>query len=572
MARNTLIPAGMLFLGCAVFHLTVNMAVNLPVMAEDEIPVAEVVTPQVARAWVVGNTEALEGMLHQFCDYKLPLTPLPWARYTEDDDTRWLGGTIVAGDKSWNLIAIPISLDKLSPVAQSILLWGIRIHPIGLYFFPDGDVEIQTIGNMTFLVGKDFPNEYFFASGLPTNWDMISNRCYIGWYQDDTVHVPWEESKVAAEDATQGVAGVDWDENSLSFRWIDLAKEETHVAKARQVRLSCPLPHRAGGFIDADSPIYLTHRIFAEDLGLWNGRVVGGSEIIPVEAREGDGIYDIIYRVGAFGSKSSDEYHFSFKKGDITFGCLPQQELPPEDGVPSAEEMNAANTAFWQSLEALIDEIAAKLGSGEQDTPIDIGAKYDDGMLLFAIAWQPGDNEPVIDWNRLKDVDLSHMEFKNPYREYEKPFAYHVDVLDDGQWSDVTFTKLKFEVRWYGEEMSETTVLLGQGPGILCGVVATPQEENAEQAIPPETMRAALESCLEESQRVILANVPAPTETVLRYTIEDWDGGFISTYHQTDDTFVSSSQFFATWQASQMITQFAQMMFGDSFKRFGLSP
>ena len=161
MARQSLVLAGVLFLGCLVSHLSV--------LAE-EAP-AGVAVPQVANAFFVGNTEALAGLTTSFYDstpevaaMAEALLPLPWARYT-GGNSPWCGGQIVAGDKSWKLLSFPMSqfvLQVLPEADKAKLVREILDHPIGKFWFPGGEVEILTVNFSTVVVvEKGFPVSYY---------------------------------------------------------------------------------------------------------------------------------------------------------------------------------------------------------------------------------------------------------------------------------------------------------------------------------------------------------------------------------------------------------------------------
>jgi hypothetical protein len=414
-------------------------------LAEDAPPV-EAVSPQVSDALFVRSTEALihfVTMLYGPESMPEDALPLPWAQYL-GDNTGWMAGRIVTGDKCWNIISFPMKpseLDFLPSEEKAQLLQAVLDHPIGKLFFPDGEAEIRTLrdvgGTDVVVVGKDFHDDHFTRSGLREKVNELISRCDIGYYGDSAVQIPGEESTVAIEDATSEIYGISWAENQLSFLGTETVKDGSSKATALQARMTCQLPYRVRDFVDKNSPFILYHRFFAEEAGLWYFRAIGGGEIKPVESRDDASIYNMNlywHFISGKESKESDEYPFALRKSNFTFVPFRQNELPPEDGVPSAEEMNAANIAFWKSLEPLIDDIAAKIGVGN-GAPVDIGGKYEDGMLLFAIATQPGENEPVIDWNRLNDIDMSFIQFPNPYREDESErFEFHVDVHDAGQW------------------------------------------------------------------------------------------------------------------------------------------
>ena len=611
MARNSFLPAGLLYFG---------LIASLFSAPAEETLTEKPAIPQVARAWHVRNTKALiecanmffgsEPQAQELLSPLQELLPLPWAPYVEDGKTQWAAGTIVSGDKSWNLLTFPIPpLDflGLSDEAQQKLLDEILEHPVGKLFFPDGEAmfqvhnwrtptvkEIMEFGvdwdrlnvpnspdSMVILVGKDFPPHYFLRSGYREKLREINQQCYLGYYVDQTVPVPGDESTVEPEDATQTLVGHVWKENGLYFFITDHAKEGTPIANARQAKLECQLPYRAGGFIDVDSPLLLFHRFFAEDAGFTNFRLLGGSRVQPVETRENDSVFSMNLHLGMNynqGKNDAEDYLILFQKGDYFFGCKPHAELPPEEGVPTADEMNAANIAFWKSLEPLIDEIAAKIGAGERSEPIDIGAKCEDDVLLFAIAWKPGENEPDIDWNRLKQVDMSHMLFPNPYRD-DKKLAFHIDVQEAGQWGNIVFStvKLKCDITRKTEDRENffsNMLVLGQGTGILCGaVVSWPEVESMENAEKTalEAMRTMLEECLKKSQQQVLAGIPGPTYSILRWKTDESTIGFLSSCDRDGNMITARMDFFCSQEMAGMLAQFAQSMFGDTAKRFGLS-
>jgi hypothetical protein len=207
------------------------------------------------------------------------------------------------------------------------------------------------------------------------------------------------------------------------------------------------------------------------------------------------------------------------------------------------------------------------------DEPIDIGAKLiGDAVPVFAVAWKPGENEPVIDWNLLKQIDWTHMTFPSPYRLDEKMFSVQItDIQEAGQWGDIVFSTVKC---FYGHE-GETTnfmLLLGQGPGILCGTVMPEFDDQEDNEKALEKLRTELEKCLEESQQRVLAGTPAPTHSIAQWKEDGTTLGFWSGCHLENDKIVSTVSYFGSQETMGTLAQFAQAMLGDTAERFGLAP
>lgn len=585
--RNILFSVGMLFCITVASHLA---------MAEEETASAD---PKVAQLLYVGSTEALIGLTPQTFDFGLgcELLPLPWTDVTAKQATTWVAGTIVAGDKSWNLLTFPMSvaeLNRLSDEEKSKLLGKILDHPIGKKYFPNGNAEIRTTvslfsprklsellhGNRSaetdafvVVVETDFPIEYWDLSHFPEICAYVSDQCYIGSYHDETVRVPGEESNISPEDASSTLCGVRWDDDSYMFFIDDMLDISALKVEARNARLSCRSPYRAEGFIDRDSLLVAWHRFFAEEIGLHHYVVRGGTSLIPAESRDDDRIYNFKYWAGCLHSKGKDLGKFQqvFQKGGIIFASPLQEELPPEEGVPSAEEINAANQALWKSLEPLFDEIAAKITADGYGEPIDFGAKHEDEMLLFALAFKPGENEPVIDWNRLSEIDLAWIQWPNPYMEEERIPSFRFDVKEAGQWQDVVFSTINCEL--IAEKNGRITIMLGQGPGMICGAVPLPLEEDSDDAeIAPEVMRAALEKCLERNAGESAVDVREYNNlSFFKFENDDQKFSFWSICEKNAHAFNTSMGFRVSHETSGMLAQIAQMVFGSSLVKSGMT-
>ena len=514
----------------------------------------------VSKAWMIGHTQAMFEIWPDMlgADFPQDILPLPWEKQNLIDGNdlgRWAGAEIIAGDQTWTAIVMPPfkSPEGLSTLEQQRLLSDFLDHPLGKYYFPDGETHI-VVGPYTYcFVSEDchdnFANYKMVTSLLEPVIAEIMGHCYIGIYDTDS-----DSTSDDSSERDTWITGYHWDEEGgYTHVMRHSVKDGTPLAAARMARMACESPSRVCGFYDKDSPILLSHRFIPEESGVAFYKISAFTRILPVEERSEDYIYDGTFsvRIPLLKKHLSEETETAFRTGNFYFTSPPlQKELPPEEGVPSADEINATNQAFYASIQPFVEQIAAKIASGKT-LPVDICGKGEGDVFYFAIGFEPGEDDVAIDWNLLKTIDGSFLNLPNPYRpeSSETKLSLNIADLHAGQWRDIVFSVV--DCTFFGNDLS---LILGQGPGILCGAIsnATPAE-----------MIAGLEKCLEESDKIFVSGTPWTTPSILRW---ESDEGLVCWTNVFSDFQGEKSSLLEIYmkinETSSTLAYFAQMLTG----------
>lgn len=405
-------------------------------------------------------------------------------------------------------------------------------HPVGKMLFPEGDVvTVFPQPHAGWLIPGDMPYHLtprYMTSDHLTNgtalgelyvlWRTLSSQCHIGMY---FVH----DSDDPDEKGGSTTMGVHFDMSEDGYDdmivvWENTSPEGASLGKARAAHLDSDAPFRAGGFYDDRSELRVAHRILPEDAGNFTYYFyVTHSVKSPESRKKAEDIYGITANFGFRPAEGEKNLDAAFVCGDMEFGYRRQQERPPEEGVPTAAEMDAVNEAFHMSLKSLVEEIAEKFAPGAAQGPVDFAAKIENDILLFAVVCEPTGNDVVVDWSRLGEIDLAASKLPNPYVESPKrEFRWCIETSEAETWQDVAFSNVDCMVN--GISMR---IVVGQGDGILCGGIdfaafrkLLDSEDDEARSIgeymemlkllSPENQTrrsiAALKGGLEESQRI----------------------------------------------------------------------
>jgi len=576
------------------------------VVAEDQPvrPVFLMTTTEVSHAWVVGNTEFLQHLVAGISGPEIipeGLLPLPWQEYGDKNDTRWRGATFTNGGKSYNLISFPwTSPQVLSDSEREELAKKIAEHPLGKFYYPDGNFFVFfPQADMAMLVPNDIaffsrakmamlPNlprylvlDEAVMGDMMTYWQQLTLAGFvIGMYIDGS-KIPPEEGetqKNSDENDEITIIGVrSGPEGELEILLQSGVPEGTQRAKAMAAHINSNVPFRVSGFLSDKPPLWVSYRIFPEDAGLTACRCYVSAYLEPPESREENKIYGVNISMHAASDTTQDknkalDSNIVFRKGDFEFGFRPQEELPPEEGVPTAKEIDAANMALHKSLEPLANDIADKFAQNAAKGPVDIAAKMEDGILLFAVACEPGEDDMAIDWNRLNEIDLTAFHFPNPYKDEQEPPLTNIMILETETWQDMTMTRLALT-----DCGREHHLVLAQGNGILCGAVYIGEEEEGKETSPDaETIVprviAALKNSVEESQRIAAEEPMLDVPDFARFILGEEVLAFSIRYETSGGRYMATNCMSGTRMSQQTVLALAAQFLGGMFGSIGLAP
>ena len=539
---------------------------------------------EISYAWYVGDTEAMQNLasnvpgLEHFSEGFLPLS---WQNYLENKvESGWTGATLTDGKKSYNLIMFPWQsrIPSFSEIEE--LTKKIAKHPLGKYYFPDGNFNIIFPDpGLAMLLQNDMPPQFFLDKTIESDimeyWQQLTSEFLIGVYTDHSKIPPKEGETQKDSDKNNdrvmfGIYPENDDRERLVVVWKSIAPEDSPQTKAAAARFNNDVPFRVGGFFSNESSIKVLRRIFPEDVGLTAYSFCVGTYLKPLESREENKIYSthISFHVNQKNNATIPDRNTVFRKGDFEFSFRPQEELPPEEGVPTAKEIDAANMALHKSLEPLINEIADKFAQSVTKGPVDIAVKIEDDIFLFAIACEPDENSTVIDWSLLEGLNLTMLEFPNPYVGEQKPFLQNIMISETETWQDMTMTD--FVMTSLGHERH---FVLGQGNGILCGAVYFGEEGDEETSPDDETivprMITALKKGIEDS-RLFTAKAPTTdAPNIIHYNGETEEMCVLSFVGKNNGEYISTIKIYVTSPATMAL---ASQFFGGMFGSSGLAP
>ena len=551
-------------LSLILLSVVVFAFVPVAVVAEDQLVTPAFGRLEISYAWFVGNTETMQNLASNVSGlehFSEDFSPLPWQNYLEDkDNTRWGGATLTDGKKSYNLVVFPWQSQTPSSFDIEELTKKIAEHPLGKFYYPDGNFIISfRESGLAMLMPNDILLQFLvdkkINSDIDKQWQHLS-MFLIAVYIDNSKIPPKEgETQDDSDENNERVTfGVyfekdDRERERLAMVWYTIAPEDSPQAKAAAACFNNVVPFRVGGFFSKESSVKVSHRFFPEDVGLATHHFCVGGYLKPPESREENKIYSTVISLHTNKNNATiPDRNTVFRKGDFEFSFRLQEELPPEEGVPTAKEINAANMAFHKSLEPLANEIADKFAQAAAKGPVDIAAKIEDGIMLFAVAGEPGENDMAIDWNRLSEIDLTSQNFPNPYVDEQKTFLQDIVVSEGETWQDMTMANLvltHIDRKYH--------CVLGQGNSLLCGALYLGEEDDEETIVP--RMIAALKKGIEESQRIAAEEPIMNLEDIIQYDDETGQECFASHVGKIDEEYITVTRTYVTSSTAMMLAQ-----------------